>query len=829
MLPAAAVLLVVLLLTWLSFGAVNTEAELFDRALGALDELAMTEQTLQRDVLTARAGMLRNYDPLVREMQVLDNTFARLRRSAPDDPATAAAIDGLAASISHQEDLIEQFKSNNALLQNSLAYFALFSSNLESPGRSEPLGPVVGPLAAAMLRLSLDASSANAREVEDRLDELARRPRSPDDADLTQALLAHGRLLHDLLPATDGILKALSAVPQRRNQEEVRTGVLAQQAASRVTARRFRLMLYATSLLLLGLLVYLALQLRKWARALRRRAAFEHVIASVSMRFINAQPQKTGALIEQALADMAECVGADRAYFLLAGPSNRMHTWSGPGMTFPPGWPTQAPALMAGTQLTAEGIVHVPSVNCLPHGEERDAYAAFGLAGWACVSNIDGKGVSGLLGFDALQGSCYITPPGELSLLRMALDTINNAIEREFFERERARLQQARRMETIGAFASGIAHNFNNIIGAILGYTEIVEAQIEPDSRPGRNLGEIRRSGERARDLVDQILTFGRRGNLRRTHLNLNALVAEAKSLLHASLPSRIELVASEAAETVIISGELAQLQQVILNLCNNAAQAIDATGRVEIETQALQIGQPLSLTHGELAPGRYAKISVRDGGRGMDDATIERIFEPFFTTRPDGHGLGLATVREIVREHGGALDVWSTVGLGSRFEVWLPCITVTDLMPNDDPPSLPLGHGETVLLVTDEHGRLLKDEETLAALGYEPVGFTRPDDALGACRTTLARFDAIVIGHAPAARALDLAAALNRLAPYLPIVLAMASAEDFDTSSLTAAGVFERVRYPLSSAELAGALARCLAVPVTQPRYADNAMSAHG
>jgi signal transduction histidine kinase/CheY-like chemotaxis protein len=662
-----------------------------------------------------------------------------------------------------------------------------------------------------MLRLTLDASSANAREVKDRLDELASQPRASIDADSTQALLAHGRLLHDLLPATDGILKALSAVPQRRNQEEVRRAILERQVASRTAARQFRQMLYATSLLLLGLLVYLGLQLRQRAQALHRRAAFEHVIAKVSMRFINAQPQNTGALIEQALADMAECVGADRAYFLLAGPANRIHTWCRPGTSFPPGWPLHAPTLVAGAQPTMEGIVHVPNVNCLPHGEERDSYAAFGLAGWACVSNIDGNGVSGLLGFDALRRSCRITQRAELSLLRMALDTINNAVEREFFERERARLQHARRMEAIGVLASGVAHNFNNIIGAILGYTEIVEAEIEPDSRPGRHLGEIRRSGERARDLVDQILTFGRRRELRRTHLNVNALVAETKSLLHASLPSRIELIANEAREIVTISGEFAQLQQVILNLSNNAAQAIDAAGSVEIETQALEIRQTRSLAHGRLTPGRYAKISVCDTGRGMDRATIERIFEPFFTTRPDGHGLGLATVREIVREHGGALDVWSAVGFGSRFEVWLPCVAVTDPVPRDDPPLLLLGHGETILLINDERERRLKDEETLAALGYEPVGFASADDVLAACRKSSDRFDAIVIAHAPAVMALDLAAAVNRVAPHLPIVLATASAGNLDASSLAAVGVRERVRYPLSSAELAGALARCL------------------
>ena len=139
------------------------------------------------------------------------------------------------------------------------------------------------------------------------------------------------------------------------------------------------------------------------------------------------------------------------------------------------------------------------------------------------------------------------TPADELSLLRMALDALGNAVRRETLERDRARLetslQQARRMETIGALASGIAHNFNNIVGAILGYTEMAEAQVVTGSRPAHNLAEIRRAGEQARNLVDQILAFGRRRDIRRQPVSVKALIAETCSLLHASLPSGIELV----------------------------------------------------------------------------------------------------------------------------------------------------------------------------------------------------------------------------------------------------------------------------------------------
>ena len=157
---AAAVLLVLVLLTWLSFRASNMDAERFDRALGALDRFAMVESALQRDVLSARAGMLRNYDPLVREVTALNELVRRLRDAASVDAEEVAAVDRLAASVNRQEELTEQFKSSNALLQNSLSYFRLFTARLSEADRNDPLAPAVSALATAILQLTLDTSSA---------------------------------------------------------------------------------------------------------------------------------------------------------------------------------------------------------------------------------------------------------------------------------------------------------------------------------------------------------------------------------------------------------------------------------------------------------------------------------------------------------------------------------------------------------------------------------------------------------------------------------------------------------------------------------------------
>ncbi len=325
---------------------------------------------------------------------------------------------------------------------------------------------------------------------------------------------------------------------------------------------------------------------------------------------------------------------------------------------------------------------------------------------------------------------------------------------------------------------------------------------------------EIRRAAERARDLVDHILVFGRRRDQPRRPVSIRDLIAETSGLLRASLPAEIELTVREVPASAVISGQPTQLQQVILNLCNNAAQAMDQVGRIEIETDLHRVTALRPLAHGELKPGFYVRLAVSDAGRGIDQVTLERIFQPFFTTRVDGNGLGLATVREIVREHHGAIDVWSVPGVGSRFEVWLRYSSVDAAITRGNPPAVQLGRGETVLVVDDTSQRLLADEEVLAALGYEPVGFTGAAAALAACRASPERFDAMLVGYiAPAKSALDLAAALHEIAPHLPILLATASADEISAEALLGAGITGVVHRPLMSAEIAEALARCLPI----------------
>jgi CheY-like chemotaxis protein len=289
-------------------------------------------------------------------------------------------------------------------------------------------------------------------------------------------------------------------------------------------------------------------------------------------------------------------------------------------------------------------------------------------------------------------------------------------------------------------------------------------------------------------------------------------LVAETNKLFAASQPSHVGIRVNDTSEAAVVSAEPAQLQQVILNLCNNAAQAMDRQGDIDIRIDVREIAKHLRVGWRDIGPGRFAIVSISDPGCGMDKATLERIFEPFFTTRPEGNGLGLATARQIVEEHDGAVEVQSRPGVGTRFDIWLPSVRSGETISLQHSASVTgRGDGEAVLVLEADREHMLRHEEILAALGYEAVGFTELAEAAKAYSIQTA-FDAALVSHRQGSiSALDYATALHDIAPDLPIILAAPSARDLDAQGLAASGISEVVHHPLVSSELAGALSRCL------------------
>src|SRR4029453_1027283 len=364
---ALGISLLLALLTWLLLRGIDTNAPAYAMTLRAFDDYALAEASLHRDVLQARAGLLRNYDSLHGATQAMTDAVRRLRSYAQTELLDTGPVDRLAAAVVQQEELLERFKTSNALRQNSLSYVGLLSTSPAFRAQDTQVASATDALAAAILNLSRDTSEDAVKALQQRIDRFAgQAPAVGPDAEAARAMLAHARLLYAELPALDATLKAFIAVPSRQLLEEARA--LFSQHRSRVEAgeQRYRGLLYLISLLLLIMLVLLGLRLRARAVVLRRRAAFEHVIAQNSTRLINCSPAETGARLTEVLGEFGRTIGADRAYVVLDQKPGRAYTWSADGKTFPPGWHGQALTFPAQLGADDPDIVSVSDVTALP-------------------------------------------------------------------------------------------------------------------------------------------------------------------------------------------------------------------------------------------------------------------------------------------------------------------------------------------------------------------------------------------------------------------------------------------------------------------------------
>lgn len=251
-------------------------------------------------------------------------------------------------------------------------------------------------------------------------------------------------------------------------------------------------------------------------------------------------------------------------------------------------------------------------------------------------------------------------------------------------------LRESQKMEAIGTLAGGVAHDFNNLLAAILGNLALAQEDVGAHHPARESLSEIQRAAMRARQLVQQILTFSRRQTQELQHQLLTPLVQEALGLLRSLLPAGVRLNARLPSTPLPVMADATQVQQVLMNLCTNAWQAMDnQAGEVTVALRAFDVDAAQALRVEGLSSGHYACLSVADNGPGMDEDTVRRIFEPFFTTKPPGAGtgLGLAVVHGIVKAHRGAIDVHSAAGEGTRFDVYLPLAAHASQVPDVPPP----------------------------------------------------------------------------------------------------------------------------------------------
>ena len=388
--------------------------------------------------------------------------------------------------------------------------------------------------------------------------------------------------------------------------------------------------------------------------------------------------------------------------------------------------------------------------------------------------------------------------------------------ERRSAEAERARLEtrlrQAEKMEAVGRLAGGIAHDFNNILGGILGYAEmLVESTEGTVQRYAKN---VLAAATRAGALVEQILWYSRSQRGKRAPVELDRIVAETLELVRGSLAAGIRLDTSLPAVPLYVVGDPTQLHQIVMNLCTNATHAMGERGTLRVTLDATEVEADRAVTSGTLHGGAYARLAVADDGSGMDEATLRRVFEPFFTTKEvgKGTGLGLSLVYGIVTDSAGAIDVATAPGRGSTFTIYLPRVDSPAAADDGEDAPLERGHDERVMLVEDEEALRAVTAERLRRLGYRPEAFADAAAALAAFRAAPDSFDAVVTDEIlPGLSGTELAAALRKQRPGLPVLLVSGYIGPMMSERAGAAGIAEILRKPVQSRAIAAALARAL------------------
>jgi PAS domain S-box-containing protein len=322
------------------------------------------------------------------------------------------------------------------------------------------------------------------------------------------------------------------------------------------------------------------------------------------------------------------------------------------------------------------------------------------------------------------------------------LGTFMDITERKLAEQEKAQLeaelQQAQKMESIGRLAGGVAHDFNNILQAILGNVELALEQTKPEEPIHQDLLEVQNASRRAADLTHQLLAFARRQTIAPRPIDLNQTVESMLTMLRRLIGDEVKLVWTPSAELWPVKMDPSQTDQILANLCVNARDAMNGVGEIQIETKNVQVDELHASRHDGFVPGDYALLMVSDTGCGMGKETQGRIFEPFFTTKDMGRGtgLGLSTVYGIVRQHQGHIAVYSEPGRGTTFRIYLPRHTEAYAKSAAEAPATPITRGnETLLLVEDELAILKLTARIIEQQGYVVLMANTPDEALRLAR----------------------------------------------------------------------------------------------
>jgi len=385
-----------------------------------------------------------------------------------------------------------------------------------------------------------------------------------------------------------------------------------------------------------------------------------------------------------------------------------------------------------------------------------------------------------------------------------AIEIVEDITERVEIEKKR---QQLQKLEAIGTLAGGIAHDFNNILAAINGYTELALDDVEKNSAIEEDLKEIYAAGNRAKKLVNQILLFARESEQEKKPIRIDKIINEVLKFIRSSIPTTIEIIQQINSKSLIM-GDPTQAHQIMMNLCTNAAQAMENKGgSLTVTLDDIFLDQALAHSNSGLTPGNYMKLKVSDTGSGISKDIINKIFEPYFTTKSPGGGtgIGLAVVHGIVENYGGKIFVHSEEGKGTSFLIYLPIINNnrSDSRVHEK-EGLPMGR-EHILFVDDEPVIIKIGSRLLRQLGYTVSAVSSSVDALALFRSKPSEFDLIITDMTMPTMSGDVfAAELMKVRPDIPVILCTGYSKKISEESAKKMGIKAFAYKPISKADLA-------------------------